>query len=262
MSTAVSSADSTPIIELRNVSKVFLGSVTALDDVSLQVFPGETVGVVGESGSGKTTLSKVALLLEEPTSGEMRLLGEPISLSKESRNKLRGVVHAVFQDPYSSLNPRFTVRQTLLEPLGPLGIKGDEAKERIMQALADVELSEGDLRKYPAQFSGGQRQRICIARALVGRPSLIILDEPTSSLDALVQAKVLNLLLKLQAERNVAYLFITHDLGVVNRVADRIAVMQHGVVVEQGLSAQVLRNPEHPYTKQLLASVPRVKGDS
>ncbi len=230
--------------------------VTALDAVSLELNPGETLGLVGESGSGKSTLGRLAVGLEQPDSGVVRLGG--IDLAKASRTdwrRLRRDAQMVFQDPFSSLDPRLTVARIVAEPLGLLRLPAAEAAGRVREALAEVGLGVETLGRYPHEFSGGQRQRIAIARALITRPELLVADEPVSALDVSVQAQVLNLMADLKARHGLAYLLISHDLAVVAHLADRIAVMRAGVIVEVGPTAELLARPQHPYTRALLAAV-------
>jgi ABC-type glutathione transport system ATPase component len=239
-----------PILELEDVSKSFGGTV-ALDGVSLALRPGRTLGVVGESGCGKTTLARVIMGLEPPDRGTLRFAGAPYPRRLRS---LRRRVTMVFQDPYDSLDPRFTVRSLLDEPLRAHGLPRDD--ERLQALLESVGMAGADLDAYPAEYSGGQRQRLGIARALAPEPDVVVCDEPTSALDVSVQAQILNLLLDLQRGRDLAYLFISHDLEVVRRVSDEIAVMYAGRVVEQGPARELTANPQHAYSRQLLAAVP------
>ncbi|QEP42680.1 ABC transporter ATP-binding protein [Ectothiorhodospiraceae bacterium BW-2] len=231
-----------------------VGSFKAVDGIELQLWPGETVGIVGESGSGKTTLGLTLLRLQSGE-GEIEFNQQP--WHRLSQKRLRGLRHQfqiVFQDPYASLSPRLTVRQIIGEGLtlygGHLSAKAREAA--IAQALEEVGLEVAMADRYPHEFSGGQRQRIAIARALVLKPKAILLDEPTSALDISVQKQVLVLLRQLQLRYQMSYLFISHDLNVVRAIAHRVLVMRHGVVVEQGVTEQVLAHPNHPYTAQLL----------
>ncbi|MEX2273625.1 MAG: ATP-binding cassette domain-containing protein [Vicinamibacterales bacterium] len=232
--------------------------VRAVDDVDLHVGRGEVLGVVGESGSGKTTLGRSVLRLVEPTGGSVRFAGkEVLALGRRDLRALRRRMQIVFQDPYSSLSPRMQIRQILSEPLrlhGMVDTRGTEVK--VAALLEMVGLEPYFMRRYPHEMSGGQRQRIAIARAFALEPEFIVCDEPVSALDVSVQAQVLNLLQSLQRERRVSLLFISHDLAVVERVADRIAVMHRGKIVEEGDAARVIAAPKHPYTKTLLAAVP------
>ncbi len=231
----------------------------ALHGVSLQVPAGTSVGVVGESGCGKSTLARCVMALEPPTSGTVVFAGEAIySLPPTQLRRLRRDFQMVFQDPYGSLDPRYRIERIVAEPLdallGPL--PRAERRERIAEALGEVGLRPSDADRYPHEFSGGQRQRIAIARALITRPRLIVADEPVSALDVSVQAQVLNLFLDLQERLGLSYLFISHDLGVVRHVTDRVAVMKDGRIVERGTTGEVFTRPAHPYTRSLLAAIP------
>jgi peptide/nickel transport system ATP-binding protein len=232
--------------------------VQALSDVSFALMPGRSLGVVGESGSGKSTLARLVMALEAPTSGRVVLDGLDLhALSPAELRRARSKVQMVFQDPFGSLDPRRTVLQTVAEPLAVLlGASRTEQRERATEALDAVGLRAADLAKYPHEFSGGQRQRIAIARALITRPSLIVADEPVSALDVSVQAQVLNLMQDLQDQFGVTYLFISHDLSVVDLVCDEVIVLKDGRIVEQGDPDTLFRRPQHPYTQRLLAAVP------
>ena len=229
------------------------GEIKAVDDVSLRIRKGETLGLVGESGCGKSTLAKMLLGLLAPTSGNVLINGREIDPRK--RKALARSVQPIFQDPYSSLNPRRTVADIVGVPLRlhHVGSHAEQAK-RVKEMLDLVGMPERTHRQYPNQLSGGQRQRVAIARALVLRPEILICDEPTSALDVSVQAQILNLLLDLKAEFGLTYLFISHDLGVVEHLVDRVAVMHRGQVVELGTREQIFAQPEHVYTRMLLAS--------
>ena len=242
-----------PLLELRDVQKHY-GSVRALDGVSLTVSAGETLGMVGESGSGKSTVGRIALGLERPTEGELRFDGRPYPRTPRALRPIRRRVGIVFQDPYDSLDSRFTLRRLVDEPLRAHRLpRGDR---RVSELLTSVGMENVALDSYPGQYSGGQRQRIGIARALALEPELIVCDEPTSALDVSVQAQILNLLLELQRERGLAYLFISHDLEVVRRMSDRLAVIYAGKIVESGPTALVTSAPSHPYTRALMDAVP------
>jgi peptide/nickel transport system ATP-binding protein len=232
--------------------------VQALDDVSFTLQPGRSLGIVGESGSGKSTLARLVMALEAPTRGRVILDGQDLNtLSPADLRRARSKVQMVFQDPYGSLDPRRTVGQTVAEPLAVLhGASRSEQRARAAEALEAVGLRAADLAKYPHEFSGGQRQRIAIARALITRPKLIVADEPVSALDVSVQAQVLNLMQDLQDQFGVTYLFISHDLSVVDLVCDEVVVLQAGRIVEQGPPGRLFQRPEHPYTQRLLAAVP------
>ena len=255
--------DPAPVLSVTNLRKEFrIGgsgrkqTLTAVDDVCLEIFPGETLAVVGESGSGKSTVARCITRLVEPTSGAVNLCGSSLTeVPRRSLWKSYGDLQMVFQDPNSSLNPRMTIRRILEEPLRlHTGFDGAARHRRAEALLADVGLPTALLDRYPRQLSGGQRQRIGMARALAVDPKVLILDEPTASLDVSVRGEVLELLQRIQAERGLAYLIISHDLEVVRRVADRTLVMYLGVIVEQGPTAQVLDHPTHPYTRALLSS--------
>lgn len=230
----------------------------AVDGVSLHISRGETLAVVGESGSGKSTLGFVILKLIRPTSGEIYFSGVEISRMREKEfKKLRRRMGVVFQDPSASLNPRMTIEQTLTRPLVLHGIKNDDEIEmRITDMLERVGLGKEHSDRYPHELSGGQQQRVAIARAIILNPELIILDEPTSSLDVSVQAQILNLLFRLQKEFNLTYMFISHDLVMVRHVSDRIAVMYLGQIVEVADTDELFDNTIHPYTAALLSAVP------
>jgi len=235
------------------------GVVQALRGVSFTVQAGRSFGIVGESGSGKSTLARQVMALERPTSGSVSLLGQDLHrLSAIDLRASRKYFQMVFQDPYGSLDPRQTVARIVAEPLSvEAGVTAAELRQRATETLLSVGLRLTDLDKYPHEFSGGQRQRIAIARALITRPQLIVADEPVSALDVSVQAQVLNLMMDLQDQFGVTYLLISHDLAVVQHVCDEVAVMQKGVIVEQGTPDKLFHHPEHPYTQALMAAVPR-----
>ena len=240
-------------------------TIRAVDGVSLELEKGEILGLVGESGCGKSTLSRTVMQLLAPTSGEIILDGEVLAhLSHREMRRRRLDFQMVFQDPYASLNPRMTVFSTLAEAVRQRHpqIKGAELEKRIVTLMATVGLDEKVMRKYPHEFSGGQRQRIAIARALAPEPKLIIADEPVSALDVSIQSQILNLLKKLQRELSLTMIFISHDLGVVHFIADRIAVMYEGKIVEFGEAGEVFHNPREPYTRKLLESIPRLAATS
>jgi peptide/nickel transport system ATP-binding protein len=234
--------------------------VQALDDVSFTLRAGATLGIVGESGSGKSTLARLVMALEVPSAGSVWFEGTDLhTLGVDALRRARRDFQMVFQDPFSSLDPRMTIARTVAEPLEKLDDVGRaERRERAAAMLDAVGLNAAqDLDKVPHEFSGGQRQRIAIARALVTHPKLIVADEPVSALDVSVQAQVLNLMQDLQQRLGLAYLFISHDLAVVERMADELLVLQAGRVVERGRPVDVLRAPAHPYTRRLLAAVPQ-----
>jgi peptide/nickel transport system ATP-binding protein len=256
---------SSPLVELEELTKVFTQrghEVHALTDVSAAIWPGETLGLVGESGSGKTTLARTLLGIVAPTNGAALLEGSelPQRYQKRSREQLRAL-QIVFQNPDSALNRRHSVRRILLRSLKKLaGATGTVAEQRMQDLAARVRLTERTLTQKPVQLSGGLKQRVAIARAFAGDPKLVVCDEPTSALDVSVQAAILNLLVELQAEKRVAYVFISHDLGVVRYISDRIAVLYLGRLQELGPADVVFDGPHHPYTEALLSAVPTIDG--
>ncbi|MDI1460344.1 dipeptide ABC transporter ATP-binding protein [Catellatospora sp. KI3] len=239
--------------------KTKIGAVRAVDGINLQLHRGETLGVVGESGCGKSTLAKLLVGLEKPTSGSIVVRGQDTSkLSGEAIRRARRNIQLVMQDPYTSLNPRMTVGDIIGEPYEihtDVAPKGDR-RRRVQELLELVGLNPEHINRYPHQFSGGQRQRIGIARALALKPEIILCDEPVSALDISIQAQVMNLLDELQKEMGLSYIFIAHDLSVVRHIADRVAVMYLGKVVESGTDVQIYDQPTHPYTQALLSAVP------
>lgn len=232
--------------------------VKAVDDISFTIYEGETLSIVGESGCGKSTTGRAILRLDEPTGGDIHYQDKDIlALNKSELRKLRKDMQVIFQDPYASLNPRQTVRQTLGEALAIQNVIPKEKRtERIRELLDNVGLRSDHIDRYPHEFSGGQRQRIGIARALAVDPKLIICDEAVSALDVSIQAQVLNLLKKLQHQYKLTYLFISHDLGVVRHISDRVMVMYLGKIVEIADKKLLFENPQHPYTKALLSAIP------
>jgi len=259
----------TPLLEVSDLVKHFpissgvlfnknAGAVRAVDGVSFSIKPGETLGLVGESGCGKSTLARTVLQLLEPTSGSVRFDGQEIAgLGRRKLQPLRSEMQMIFQDPYASLNPRKRVGQIVGSPLKLHGIAdGKELRTQVEELLDRVGLAPEHYNRFPHEFSGGQRQRIGIARALALKPKLIIADEPVSALDVSIQAQIINLLEDLQDEFDLTYIFVAHDLGVVRHVADRVAVMYLGKIVEIGPASEVYSNPVHPYTEALLSAVP------
>ena len=235
-------------------------AVRAVDGVSLSIAAGNSFGLVGESGCGKSTLARLVMALEPPTSGAIRFRGDDLhELTTDELRQRRRHFQMVFQDPFGSLDPRQRVERIVAEPVDALEmVSGDERRGRVVEALEAVGLKSSDLGKYPHEFSGGQRQRIAIARALITRPALIVADEPVSALDVSVQAQVLNLMHDLQTEFGVTYLFISHDLAVVEYVCAEVAVMYGGKIVERGVTTEIFSNPQHPYTRTLLDAVPKM----
>lgn len=233
----------------------------ALRGVSFELAAGQSLGVVGESGSGKSTLARLVMALDTPTQGSVELLGRNLhQLPEKELRAARRDFQMVFQDPYGSLDPRMTVERIVSEPLVTLAEKLSQAEQRqqVMNVLDQVGLRAPDADKYPHEFSGGQRQRIAIARALITRPKLIVADEPVSALDVSVQAQVLNLMQDLQRELGLSYLFISHDLAVVQHVCDQVIVLYQGEIVERGTPQKLFSTPEHPYTQALVKAAPRV----
>lgn len=263
-----------PLLEVRDLEKVYhlnkgllqriarqpALNLTAVDKVSFSVKAGETLGLIGESGCGKSTLARTVLRLHEPTGGSITFDGTDITrLQHREMTALRRRMQIIFQDPYASLNPRKSVEEIVGLPLALHGIaRRSEIRDRVVTMLESVGLKGSHLGRFPHQFSGGQRQRIGIARALILNPSFVVCDEPVSALDVSVQAQIITLLDSLKRELGLTYLFISHDIGVIGHVSDRIAVMYLGDIVEIGPARTLLRAPKHPYTKALLSAVPQI----
>lgn len=259
-----------PLLSVRNLTRSFpvqggffnrvVNHVRAVDDISFEIRRAKTLGLIGESGCGKTTVAKLILRLIEPDMGEVQFNGEQVlELDAARLRALRGRIQMIYQDPYSSLNPRMKIKDIVAEPL-EIHYKHKysalEIRERVVDLIQRVGLHQNDLGKYPHMFSGGQRQRIGIARALILQPQLLLLDEPTSALDVSIQAKLLKLLLQLQRDMQLTFLFISHDMRVIQLMADEVAVMYLGKIVEYGSVEDVFSNPRHPYTQALLAAMP------
>ena len=262
------SVPTSPLLEVKNLKQHFFLKnnglfqpqqvVKAVDDVSFQLFPGETLSIVGESGCGKSTTGRSILRLDEPTEGEVLFEGKSLtSMGKKELRDTRGDIQVIFQDPYASLNPRRTIRQMLNEAMAIQKVLPKEQREdRILELMNHVGLRPEYLERYPHEFSGGQRQRIGIARALAVNPKVIICDEAVSALDVSIQAQILNLLKKLQRDFDLTFLFISHDLSVVRHISDRVLVMYLGKIVEITDKKSLFETPLHPYTKALLSAIP------
>lgn len=251
-----------PLIETRNLKKYFktpAGFLHAVDNVNLAIYRGKTLGVVGESGCGKSTLGRTVIRLIEPTEGEVLYNGKNIyDCNKKEMMELRKELQIIFQDPYSSLNPRMTVSEIIAEPLivNKAAKNKNELYKKVFKLMEMVELSEKYINAYPHELDGGRRQRVGIARALSLEPKFIVCDEPVSALDVSIQAQILNLIMDLQDELGLTYMFITHNLSVVKHVSDEIAVMYLGKCIERASSSELFKNPLHPYTKALLSAIP------
>jgi len=260
-----------PLLEIVDLVKIYRlprerlfaprSQLRAVDGVGFHVAAWRSFGIVGESGSGKSTLARAAIALERPTSGQARVMGSALNLLPHAAlRKMRAHMQMIFQDPYGSLDPRQTVARIVAEPLVCLdGVSRGEGAARVSEALQAVGLSASDGRKYPHEFSGGQRQRIAIARALITRPRLVVADEPVSALDVSIQAQVLNLMTDLKQQFGITFLFISHDLAVVEHICDEIAVMYRGRFVETGPSEMLLAAPAHPYTRALIDAAPKLQ---
>ena len=259
--------DNSALLEVKDLKKWFpirrglfsrtVGHVRAIDGISLCVHKGETLGLVGESGCGKTTLGRVLLGLEQADGGEIRFDGMPVhALTGRQMNPLRKRIQVIFQDPQSALNPRMTVMDIVTEGLARFKMISGNRRDHAGRLMREVGLPEDAAFRFPHEFSGGQRQRICIARAISLRPEFIVCDEAVSALDVSIQAQIINLLMDLQQRYGLSYLFISHDLSVVANIADRVAVMYLGRIVETGLTSDVIHQPLHPYTRALISAVP------
>lgn len=257
------------LLKVNNLKKYFpvtkgifqniTGHIKAVESVSFQINSGKTLGLVGESGCGKTTTGNLIMSLEKPTSGNIYFKGKDILLmNKNQKKELCCELQMIFQDPFGSLHPRMNVEKIISEPIRVNKIyKKNQIKDKVCEILELVGLKSDHLKRYPHQFSGGQRQRIGIARALTLRPKLLIADEPVSALDVSIQAQVINLLIELQEKLNLSFLFISHDLSVIQHVSDEVAVMYLGKIVEYGSCSDIFSNPKHPYTKALLSAIPK-----
>ena len=253
------------ILEIKNLRKEFTNKTTkkpivAVDNISLTLERGKTLGIVGESGSGKSTLGRIMLRLVEPTSGEIIFNQQEITNEKPSElRKLRSKMQMIFQDPMASLDPRMSVKELIQEPLDIHNIGTKAERKKAVEDIAEkVGIAKSALEKFPHEFSGGQRQRISIARAVINKPDLIVADEPVSALDVSIQAQILNLLKELRREMNLSFIFISHDLSVVNYFCDEVAVMYLGNIVEYAPTSELFANPKHPYTQALISAIPEI----
>jgi len=253
------------ILEIKNLRKEFTNKTTkkpivAVDNISLTLEHGKTLGIVGESGSGKSTLGRIMLRLVEPTSGEIIFNQQDITRKKPSElRKLRSKMQMIFQDPMASLDPRMSVKELIQEPLDIHNIGTKAERSKAVEDIAEkVGIAKSALEKFPHEFSGGQRQRISIARAVINKPDLIVADEPVSALDVSIQAQILNLLKELRRELNLSFIFISHDLSVVNYFCDEVAVMYLGNIVEYAPTSELFANPKHPYTQALISAIPEI----
>jgi oligopeptide/dipeptide ABC transporter ATP-binding protein len=266
--------ESKTLLEVKNLQKYFpirggllgreVGKVHAVDTVSFTLRQGKTLGLVGESGCGKSTLGRTLLRLTDPTAGEILYEGQDIAKLKPSELRaLRKEIQIIFQDPFASLNPRMSIREILSEPFEIHGLykQPDERRAKIVELLQEVGLNPEAAERYPHEFSGGQRQRIGIARALALKPKLIVADEPVSALDVSIQSQVLNLMMDLRDKYGLSYIFIAHDLAVIEHISDDIAVMYLGKIIEHTTAEQLYKQPRHPYTQALIASIPEPKID-
>jgi peptide/nickel transport system ATP-binding protein len=256
-----------PLVELKGITKNYAGSrifgrsaaaIQALSGIDLSIYPGTTVGIVGESGCGKSTLGKVLVGLEQPTEGEVRLRGRLTeAMSRPERKAARYDIQMTFQDSYSALNPRMSIARIIEEPLKAMGgLSRPERRARVEQLVREVGLGARQMGQYPKELSGGQRQRVGLARALATNAALIVADEPVSALDVSIRSQILNLMVELQAEHQLSYLMVSHDLAVIHFMADHVAVMYLGKIVESGLPDELFLNPAHHYTRALIDSVP------
>jgi peptide/nickel transport system ATP-binding protein len=248
------------VFTLKHVTRIYGSrgrSVRALNDINLTIEAGERVGIVGESGSGKSTLARLLVALDTPSAGELQFHGLPLPTARAGLLDFRRQVQIVFQDPFGSLDPRLTVGASIAEPIRSLQLAGNE-RDRVLEILSAVGLPLNSERLYPHQLSGGQRQRVAIARALAPQPSVLIADEPVSALDVSVRAQVLNLIAKLVEELGLTLVFISHDMAVIRHICSRVIVLYRGELVEDNSTENIFTDPQHPYTRELLRSIPRL----